>query len=78
LDSINSEGYFNVHFNRHGRAPEGRGFEPLLLHCVNSLLIQTHPQSPPDPVPMPLRSPVPFEAGPAPLVRIAQNRITAS
>jgi hypothetical protein len=39
LDSINSEGYFNVHFNRRSLALAGRGLEPLLLHSVNSVLI---------------------------------------
>src|ERR1700728_3194305 len=40
LGSINSEGYFNGHFNWRRPAQKRPGLEPVLVHSINSLFIE--------------------------------------
>jgi hypothetical protein len=42
--SIDSEGNFNIYFNRHRLALQRCGLEPILLHGRKGLLIQSHPE----------------------------------
>jgi len=41
---INSEVYFNIHFDRHRPAVQGCRFELVLPHSTNRLLVQPHAQ----------------------------------